>query len=247
MQKSLCMLVVAVAIVAPVNAEYFLAGSFNGWDPAATPMTEIVSGVYTAKLTNLPPGRHEFKVTQGSWSWSRPAANSWLHTDPSGSVTVTFNTNVANDGWQPAQNRIAVSTDPAAWTVAGSFNNWSNSDPAAAMTPLGGGIYMLTLTLHPGNHELKPVVTGAWDTIGLDGRSTSTSPMRVETAPGFETVTVLLNAFAGTVHVEGGKPQCGDPAHPYPPGDLNRDCRVDLTDLAILANNWLTSTAPASQ
>jgi hypothetical protein len=39
-------------------------------------------------------------------------------------------------------------------------------------------------------------------------------------------------------------PQCGDPNHPYPTGDLNEDCRVDLFDLAILALQWLQCTAP---
>ncbi len=39
-------------------------------------------------------------------------------------------------------------------------------------------------------------------------------------------------------------PQCGDPEHPYPLGDLNQDCRVNLLDLAILALHWLECTAP---
>jgi len=39
-------------------------------------------------------------------------------------------------------------------------------------------------------------------------------------------------------------PQCGDPNHPYPLGDLNQDCRVDLLDLAVLALHWLECTAP---
>ncbi len=39
-------------------------------------------------------------------------------------------------------------------------------------------------------------------------------------------------------------PQCGDPNHPYPPGDLNRDCCVDLLDFAIIASYWLENTAP---
>ena len=38
--------------------------------------------------------------------------------------------------------------------------------------------------------------------------------------------------------------QCGDPNHPYPIGDLNKDCRVDLLDLAILASHWLECTEP---
>ena len=31
---------------------------------------------------------------------------------------------------------------------------------------------------------------------------------------------------------------CGDAAHPYPSGDLNKDCQVDYIDLAILGNQW---------
>jgi len=33
---------------------------------------------------------------------------------------------------------------------------------------------------------------------------------------------------------------CGDYKNPYPEGDLNHDCRVDLADLAIFSDNWLT-------
>jgi len=39
-------------------------------------------------------------------------------------------------------------------------------------------------------------------------------------------------------------PQCGDPNHPYPIGDLDQDCRVDFLDLAFLALHWLECTAP---
>jgi hypothetical protein len=38
--------------------------------------------------------------------------------------------------------------------------------------------------------------------------------------------------------------ECGDEDHPYPPGDLNKDCIVNFIDQAILADNWLVSTAP---
>jgi hypothetical protein len=37
---------------------------------------------------------------------------------------------------------------------------------------------------------------------------------------------------------------CGDAEHPYPAGDLNRNCRIDLFDLAEFAGNWLECTAP---
>ena len=35
---------------------------------------------------------------------------------------------------------------------------------------------------------------------------------------------------------------CGDPTHPYPPGDINRDCRVNLLDLMTLSENWMVCT-----
>jgi hypothetical protein len=39
-------------------------------------------------------------------------------------------------------------------------------------------------------------------------------------------------------------PVCGDANHPYPAVDLNKDCRVDLADLAVLLAHWLECTAP---
>ncbi|MFH1615306.1 MAG: hypothetical protein ABIG61_09515 [Planctomycetota bacterium] len=32
---------------------------------------------------------------------------------------------------------------------------------------------------------------------------------------------------------------CGDYKHPYPTGDINHDCRVDMYDFALLCGNWL--------
>lgn len=39
-------------------------------------------------------------------------------------------------------------------------------------------------------------------------------------------------------------PACGDENHPYPTGDLNQDCNVDFSDLAILLNHWLECNDP---
>lgn len=35
---------------------------------------------------------------------------------------------------------------------------------------------------------------------------------------------------------------CGDYKHPYPAGDINQDCSVNLADFAILSSNWLECT-----
>jgi hypothetical protein len=37
---------------------------------------------------------------------------------------------------------------------------------------------------------------------------------------------------------------CGDPTHPIAQSDLNRDCRVDLQDLALMAGEWMWDTRP---
>ncbi|MDH4241495.1 MAG: hypothetical protein OEW48_18200, partial [Phycisphaerae bacterium] len=37
---------------------------------------------------------------------------------------------------------------------------------------------------------------------------------------------------------------CGDAGHPYPPGDANHDCRVNLLDVAIVGLHWLECTRP---
>ncbi len=42
-------------------------------------------------------------------------------------------------------------------------------------------------------------------------------------------------------------PRCGDLDHPYPVGDANQDCTVDLTDFALMAANWLTCSAPGCE
>jgi len=61
-----------------------------------------------------------------------------------------------------------------------------------------------------------------------------TNPMMGMTTDGIVGETIIGYAV----------PQCGDPEHPYPPGDLNQDCRVNLLDLAILASHWLVNNAP---
>lgn len=51
-----------------------------------------------------------------------------------------------------------------------------------------------------------------------------------------------LYALGGEVDAVADVAVCGDPTHPYPAGDMTKDCRVDLEDFAILAANWLECT-----
>ncbi|MDP1795890.1 MAG: glycogen-binding domain-containing protein [Planctomycetaceae bacterium] len=52
---------------APAARAVFLAGTFNGWDPKATPMIKDVEGHWTVAVVLL-TGRYEFKfVVDGAW------------------------------------------------------------------------------------------------------------------------------------------------------------------------------------
>ena len=52
---------------APDAQAVFVAGTFNDWNPTATPMTRGTNGTWTAALP-LAAGHHEFKfVVDGEW------------------------------------------------------------------------------------------------------------------------------------------------------------------------------------
>jgi 1,4-alpha-glucan branching enzyme len=54
--------------------EVSVAGSFNRWDPSATPMLNIGQGRWTAYLF-LPPGRYQYQyIVDGCWTHDRRAS-----------------------------------------------------------------------------------------------------------------------------------------------------------------------------
>jgi hypothetical protein len=58
--------------------------------------------------------------------------------------------------------------------------------------------------------------------------------VRIEDDPG-SSATTEIDAIADVSC-------CGDYKHPYPVGDLNKDCRVDFSDIAVIALHWLECT-----
>lgn len=73
--------------------------------------------------------------------------------------------------------------------------------------------------------------------------STVTQSVSIDTAG-----TYYIRVYDGCgyywVSVLAAEPQCGDPNHPYPSGDMNHDCVVNFVDFAMIANNWLADTRP---
>ena len=62
-------------LVAADARTVFLAGSFNQWNPSATPMTRLSEGKWGKELL-LPPGRYEYQfVVDGRWTPDLKAAD----------------------------------------------------------------------------------------------------------------------------------------------------------------------------
>lgn len=227
-----------LAWAAEAGAARYLAGEFNNWNPAAKDqlMTDNGDGTYTATLSGLAlNSRYEFKITDGTWGWSFPGANSWLYTDDKGGVTITFNENTVNDGWMPIQNRLGLSTDPGRWTIAGSFQGWDNANPQTAMSSMGCGLYQLQQTLDPGSYEWKAVVTGSWDSISTDGRSINTANAALTVKPGEENVIFYVDALAGTVGIN---TPLRKPERAHDPSPENLAVNVSPSNLVL---SWTVS------
>ena len=159
-----------------------VAGSHQGWDPGSNPMTDLGGGIYSRDYSGLTAGsRHEYTITDGTWTNSVPGPNSWFIADPLGAITLYYDTNTYADGWSTTSERLAQSYDTGTWTAAGDFQSeigggdWDNANPNTAMTSVGGGVYQLDAYPGPGTWQWKAVRTGSWDSISFDNRSTNTA------------------------------------------------------------------------
>lgn len=147
---ALCLSVLPMAAFA-ADATYYVAGSFNDWKADGTAMTK--EGNLWKCTVNLAKGKHEFKVTNGTWNVSYPSANYAVEVTAACDVTITFD---------PNSKAITVSgaglAGPA-YYVAGSFNNWKAN--GTTMTK-EGNVWKCTINMTQGNHEFK-VTNGTWD------------------------------------------------------------------------------------
>lgn len=73
MKKLYCALA-AAALALSANADYYLVGGFNGWNPKdeSLKFTEVGDGNYTLEVTTL---TSDFKITQGDWTDSKNFAS----------------------------------------------------------------------------------------------------------------------------------------------------------------------------
>ncbi len=203
----------------PVNTNWCVAGSFNGWNNSSTPLFDDATsgdliandGVYSLDYAIPSADRYEFKVVEcGNWSNAYPADNAWLITAADNhTVKFLFDTNnySGNAGLvlRPAQNIVNVWFDapPAAYTVVGPWQGWNNANPATAMTAVGHGMYRLAYEFATaGSYEAKITQTGSWDNqIGADGRNKNAGTISFSTSVANQIVIFLLDMVEGRMAI----------------------------------------------
>jgi glycosidase len=166
-------------------ASVAVAGSFNGWNATANPMTDAdKDGVWETSL-DLSPGRVEYKFVVNGDQWITDEGAAEFSPDGFGgqnSVLVVKDTPVTAGTGATAKKAIAEAqlrkviftytpaVKPQSVSLAGSFNDWTIGK--TPMTdPDGDGTYTATLLLASGEYPYKFVVNGGqWtqDKAGQD-------------------------------------------------------------------------------
>jgi len=70
-------------------------------------------------LSGIVPGRHEFKVTKGDWSWSYPASNSWFYADAFGESQSRSTQTPCRTAGNPRSIAWVWAPMKNSWTIAG--------------------------------------------------------------------------------------------------------------------------------
>ncbi|MBN1340484.1 MAG: T9SS type A sorting domain-containing protein [Bacteroidales bacterium] len=164
-----------------------IAGSFQGWNPGSTEMTDMGNGLYSHTIT-LSAGEYvEYKYINGNdWTGEEqvPAAcgvsngvggYNRFYTVPNANTTlneVCFGS--CNPcGYIPVEVDITFRVDmskevvsPDGIHLAGSFQGW---EPAGTeMTDIGNGIFAVTLPMMSGEyHEYKFINGMIWDSVEM--------------------------------------------------------------------------------
>jgi len=150
MRKSIAiavMLCVAVGSGYACQAQYFLRGSFNGFD-TSLPMTEIAPGVFEAIATGLTPGdKHNFTAADADFTIQSgvPFQDVAVRANAAGEIRARFYENPdPSDGWRPNLRRLGVFDLDYTYELMGSFNGFS---APLSLSEVGGilqGIVSLT-------------------------------------------------------------------------------------------------------
>jgi hypothetical protein len=154
-------------------------------------------------------------------------------TDPNFPGTIDFAENFYADDFTPTLGRIYDAQSPAYWTEP--------TDPTVPFNP----------SISRQDFKLKTVgqiCTLYGQSAGGTGFDLSHFNLPADSETGRKWIQYIRISNPRTA---GATPEidavsdvaaCGDWKHPFPAGDINKDCRVDLADIAIISENWLACT-----
>ena len=208
----------------PVEAAYYVAGSFNGWTlmDETCRMTDNGDGTWTLVIADMTAGNYEFKVNDGTWanSWGSNGGNITFKVGADGDdVTITFNAETyeitVDGGADPDPlpiNDIYVAGQAGLVGV-----EW---DPSQNKMTANGSVYTITFTnVNKGTYEFKFVANGTWDLNWASGVAMPSGEVQtayrnasgnssVEVAVDGSTVTLTLDLTTMDVYTGEGATSC---------------------------------------
>jgi hypothetical protein len=155
-----------------------LAGSFQGWDPAANPMTLTGNNIFETTILLTEGSTYEYKFINGNTFVGAETVppdcaqnGNRYFTVPDENITLDLVCFGSCDPCGPPPTNVEVTfqvdlefqeISPLGVHLAGSFQGW---DPGATeMTNIGETIFAVTITLQSGAyHEFKFVNGNEWD------------------------------------------------------------------------------------
>ncbi len=255
---------------APGAARVFLAGEFNGWSDAATPM-QNADGVWTVTLP-LAPGTYQYKfVVDGAWTQdpTNPEANDDGFGGKNSVLKVPAGRDkldVAAGGAAPAAGAAPAPADDGSMRavefrytpvisgvgnvfLAGTFNDWN--DAKTRMTDGDGdGTYTVSLLLPKGTYQYKFVVDGQWQQDPAnpegadDGFGGQNSVLRVDDS--FSTIEIGLGD--GRIYGDDLEPVFDySTCNPLSPTVISLTARAHLGDVQEVAVEYTAGGGPRQE
>jgi len=180
------------------QAQWYLAGDFQGWVNNSTPMTAGPNaGEFSYTITGGTAGAYgNAKVTDGTWNNTWPSQNLKFLYDTTGSATIHFWPGTTIDGWTPIANRVGYD-DPnndLGWGMAGDLNGYDGTQ--ALLLSIGNGVYSNNIvfpTAGSGGFKFQSPA-GSWNNIyfGSDfGNNGNNGNYTTTTTP--QTLPVVLD------------------------------------------------------
>lgn len=183
MKKTLLAAVAVIALGTQAQAQFYVAGGFQGWSAGDTnyQMTDNGGGYYTFNVTGLAANTiNEFKITSGPWSDPNyPSGNVTGMAGSNGEMMVHFwDQETWNDGWQnDSARRIGYTSDATqSWAIIGApgfgYGDWNTGTDGGTLTDMGNQVYSIVIDIQQtGTGNFKFRTPGSWDDqqFGPDG------------------------------------------------------------------------------